>query len=782
MKDVSHKYTENGQPRWLTKCISALLQLGHGLFASCGRNGTKYTIQTTHTSKNPSFTSFVPKFGPNHRFALALKGSLSPPPLYTILPAIHAKFFDMLDAELCKVATFYTEKEKELHERSRLLKKQLKELGIHRQMFYESPANLKTQSWFTRACLSVRLALSSCFPTPEPEVHHKAGGIGVQFSELGHGGCRGLADTSNFGIRVPEHWRTGGNPLEYWRWDEVAKGAVEKGLGIPSARDDTASFSSDTHHRISINGRKYSLDPHVYGRAKMRLRKAVAEHYRGLEALNNYRILNLTGFRKVLRKYGKITKTSSVLEAYMKEKVEPCAFASGTAVGDLLKEMEHSFAVRFERGDRKAARDHLRVGPFSKASDVSTLRFGLWLGLAIPAISAGCYLSFQEYTRRSLPSWNILLVIYSIFFIPVLMALLIGINVLVWARSKINYVFIFSMIIGNTLNFRLSSCAPLRMGFGSPWLNVVLQCCGPSVWLALTFVVMFNPITSFMRGSTRWWTIKKIAKLGASGVWNVEFLDLWLGDQFCSLTYSISNLYFVGCFYTRYGSGSSAHDPRAQEAWSTCGSTSTANWGWYCLGMLPYFARFVQSLRRYRDSKLPGQLVNAGKYGIGMVEHFVYCYWRYQEIPRSGKSYMLFCFVATVNSLYGCAWDVMVDWSMCEPYARYPLLRRELVYNSSALFYYFALISNLCIRFIWLTYICLDKTSIELRTFVAAMLEMLRRVQWNFYRVEDKHLCNMAEHRATRELPLPYQFDADPREKEAEIARLQLRKRLARLS
>ncbi|KAF8439727.1 hypothetical protein L210DRAFT_3402057, partial [Boletus edulis BED1] len=72
--------------------------------------------------------------------------------------------------------------------------------------------------------------------------------------------------------------------------------------------------------------------------------------------------------------------------------VEPCAFASGTTVGDSLKEMEHLFAVRFERGDRKAARDHLRVGPFSKASDVGTLRFGLWLGLAIPAISAGSYL------------------------------------------------------------------------------------------------------------------------------------------------------------------------------------------------------------------------------------------------------------------------------------------------------------------------------------------------------------------------------------------------------
>ena len=42
----------------------------------------------------------------------------------------------MLDAELGKVATFYAEREKEMDERTKLLKRQLNELGVHRQMFY----------------------------------------------------------------------------------------------------------------------------------------------------------------------------------------------------------------------------------------------------------------------------------------------------------------------------------------------------------------------------------------------------------------------------------------------------------------------------------------------------------------------------------------------------------------------------------------------------------------------------------------------------------------------
>lgn len=123
-------------------------------------------------------------------------------------------------------------------------------------------------------------------------------------------------------------------------------------------------------------------------------------------------------------------------------------------------------------------------------------------------------------------------------------------------------------------------------------------------------------------------------------------------DQLCSLVYTLSNLYFVGCFYTRFSINfpastvqsptnlesalyasfpvnatipyqaessaahgvfqsllSSAYAPQAQEAWSTCGIAQ--NWGWYCfLGILPFIVRVVQNVRRYWDSRLPSQLIN----------------------------------------------------------------------------------------------------------------------------------------------------------------------------
>lgn len=110
-------------------------------------------------------------------------------------------------------------------------------------------------------------------------------------------------------------------------------------------------------------------------------------------------------------------------------------------------------------------------------------------------------------------------------------------------------------------------------------------------------------------------------------------------------------------------------------------------------------------------------------------------------------------------------------------------------------------LTNLCLRFDWILYIYFDRDNVEVCAFIAAMLEMLRRVQWNFCtnifsfprdrdlrcspvsdRVENKHLSNKELYRITREPALPYFFDGNPNEEEEHVVQLQLRKRMARLS
>jgi len=52
-------------------------------------------------------------------------------------------------------------------------------------------------------------------------------------------------------------------------------------------------------------------------------------------------------------------------------------------------------------------------------------------------------LVFQHQTREAIPAWDTLLFLYGVLLVPVLFSVLVGINILVWSKSRINYVFIF---------------------------------------------------------------------------------------------------------------------------------------------------------------------------------------------------------------------------------------------------------------------------------------------------------------------------------------------------
>ena len=60
---------------------------------------------------------------------------------------------------------------------------------------------------------------------------------------------------------------------------------------------------------------------------------------------------------------------------------------------------------------------------------------------------------FQEETRHAIPAWDVLLQVYGGFLLPVLLALLIGVNMLVWKHYRINYVFIFGKLPTGSIPF-----------------------------------------------------------------------------------------------------------------------------------------------------------------------------------------------------------------------------------------------------------------------------------------------------------------------------------------
>ncbi|KZT04539.1 EXS-domain-containing protein [Laetiporus sulphureus 93-53] len=267
----------------------------------------------------------------------------------------------------------------------------------------------------------------------------------------------------------------------------------------------------------------------------------------------------------------------------------------------------------------------------------------------------------------------------------------------------------------------------------------------PLLWLAWALFIWLNPLPIFFR-SSRYWLLKNLYRQLTSGVRRVEFQDFWMGDQFCSLVFTLGDLWFVGCAYSH-----------ALKNWRIC--TTGANWApMFAIAVLPFFVRFVQSIRRWADSKQLMHLVNAGKYGTGIIYYLTYYLWR-QHGGGRGPRFVAWCILGVFYAGYAGAWDILMDWSLMQRHAKYRFLRSELIYTSHVPLYYVAIVANIIIRYEFLMYIPEKGVNYVIRTFIAAMLEMLRRWQWNFLRLENEHIGNMDQYRVTREVPLPYSFD-----------------------
>ncbi|KAF7325791.1 Signal transduction protein [Mycena kentingensis (nom. inval.)] len=645
--------------------------------------------------------------------------------LYPLLSPLEMAFFTTLDAELEKIEKFYVERERYMKNLSGLLEEQLAELDQHRKLFNAAhPASAWASAINTNALLRLKARI-----LPE--------------------------DGLQSGSQTPATSRSKGK--------HPANGGGSKEHGTPASSSSDLSLAEPTVDQ-DIPPPSAQLNPNDFQDAKHKLKKAVMEHYRGLEMLQNYRILNLTGIRKALKKFQKVTKIS-VQKAYMAEKVDKMTFASAEdTIRSMMDKTEAMYAARFTFGDKKKALARLRLGPVHKSHHVSTFWSGLQIGLALPALASGLYYSFQESTRTEIPGWDALLLVYAVFLVPTLFVWMVGVNVLVWSHARVNYIFIFEFDLRTRMDHREYFEIPSFLFAtlcGAFWLSfsrfgTISPTLWPVIWLAFAGAVVLNPLPVFFKPS-RFWLVRAIGKLLTSGTRQVEFADFWLGDQLCSLVFTLSNLCFVACLY----------EEGFTTNWRRCGSKSSLWPLSFVLATLPFLIRLVQSIKRYVDSGLDTHMVNAGKYASGIVAYLCYFIWRHKG-GGFGPAFIAWCIFQTMYSFYALGWDLFMDWSLGKLNERYPLLRKDLLFSDHVYLYYLAIISNTLLRFVWVIYIPTQGPDMMLRAFIAALCEIFRRWQWNFYRLENEQMGNRDMYRATRDVPLPYSLDERQAEREDE--------------
>ncbi|KJE90575.1 xenotropic and polytropic murine leukemia virus receptor xpr1 [Capsaspora owczarzaki ATCC 30864] len=509
-------------------------------------------------------------------------------------------------------------------------------------------------------------------------------------------------------------------------------------------------------HRLGLATVLHS--PNRYKVALRKLSAAIAEHYRFLDILRNYHILNHTALAKILKKHDKTTGFRTLAVCMDKLKNEPF-MKLREKLSSLMEDCEKLYSDAICDGDRRAAMRRLRLVDEETVQAGSAFRLGLLGGMCIPLFILVIIAVSSRYADGALDDFQSIWLMYRGMLLPIYMLWLVAGDIWIWQKRKINYAFIFDFNVRDHLNFvEVAEVA----GFLSVFWCVSILCYTfsdsisfiPARWnplaLASFYVLfMFNPFPIFRR-SARYWTLRTFGRVIVSPLTKVRFADFWFGDQLISLVVALLDWEFLFCYYITSATSS-----------SRCVSVSYGVRP--VITCLPAFWRLMQCLRRYRDTKAKfPHLVNAGKYSATIMVGIFSSLDAYYRESHPGSSWNAFRTIwvicASISAVYSYTWDIKMDWGLTE--RKYKFLRKELVYYPKFV-YYFAMVLDLALRFLWTFTIAPQQNignflSSQIFLSVLAFLEVSRRCMWNIFRLENEHLNNCGQFRVIHDVPLPF--------------------------
>ena len=509
--------------------------------------------------------------------------------------------------------------------------------------------------------------------------------------------------------------------------------------------------------------RKLPEDNVPYHAARRKLKLALQEFYRALELLKSYAILNRTAFRKCNKKYDKAVNARPTMR-YMNEKVSKAWFVQSDVIETHIVAVEDLYTRYFERGNRKIAVSKLRS---KNATDRDFSQISFFNGLCV-ALATGMGIEGLVRAQQQLhdpdpaiaANTGYLLQLYAGYFLADLLFLIFALDCRLWHRNKINYPFVFEYDTRHMLDWRQLAALPcffLLLNGLFLWINFTVKSSvmfiyWPVLLIVITLAIMLNPMPIMYPYSRSWWAFSNW-RLFLAGLYPVEFRDFFLGDMYCSETYSMGNIEVFFCLYANV-QGNNWHNP------GQCNSSHSRLLGFF--SALPAVWRGLQCLRRYYDSrKVFPHLVNFGKYSFNILYYMSLSLYRIHKTTPLRATFISF---ALVNAVYCSLWDVIMDWSLGDPYAPHPYLRDNIAIRQVWL-YYFAMVADPILRFQWIFYAIFggDLQHSALMGFLIALAEVLRRGLWTIFRVENEHCTNVGKYRASRDIPLPYSLPESPR-------------------
>jgi hypothetical protein len=262
-----------------------------------------------------------------------------------------------------------------------------------------------------------------------------------------------------------------------------------------------------------------------YRAAKQKLRLALQEFYRSLELLKAYSLLNLTAFRKLLKKSDKTVRSNARSgQQYISEHISKAGFVQSSQLEEYVDQVEDLYTRYFENGNRKLARTKLRRLASAEGNKASSAAFngvlvGVGLTFAVEAVVLGVKKLFNEEDEEIRLQTSFLLQIYAGYFFMLYLFTWFCICCRIWNAFKVNYSFIFEFDPKHDLDWKQLSEFPsfltLLMGL-CMWLNFsdvfqeAMYLWYPVILIGVTLILIFLPLPLFRWRSRRWFVIAHV--------------------------------------------------------------------------------------------------------------------------------------------------------------------------------------------------------------------------------------------------------------------------------
>ncbi|EFA85341.1 SPX domain-containing protein [Heterostelium album PN500] len=502
------------------------------------------------------------------------------------------------------------------------------------------------------------------------------------------------------------------------------------------------------------------------------MKELIQEFYRFLILVKNYKVLNYSALVKIIKKAEK--NTELVLNDKIISTADKMMFKTSKLIDKLSGSIEKIYADVFCNGKLRDARKNLRHRQNAEQGTIeSTTGTTFFSGMCAGWTTAILILIYFVLYTGEYDDFVRFGTVYNLFVtlgLAILWALMFGIDIYIWTKAHVHYSFIFELS-RNTLTYHrvfqavtvLSVLWITSIGiymwksmgnFPFPFVSAEYT---PLILLVVYLLILICPFNIFQR-EVRKWFLLTIWRVVTAPAKTVKFSHFFMGDQLSSLVLMMVQLSQFICFYTVDVYHSPEHAVCIQK-------------GRYInpfISALPATWRLLQCFRRYYDSKDIVHLRNALKYFLSIVVVFFSAIDSFYSTGWTSPTRIIWLSSGLINSCYSYWWDLFMDWSILvkpktsswNPF-KYTLRKKRMY--SPTFVYYIAIITNFGFRMTWSLTKSLPQLTTLLPSYklvvVIAVIEVLRRGQWNVYRLENEHINNCGRFRATRDIPLPYELN-----------------------